>query len=170
MRPVLVRPVFGPLSPPDVLGCIRGSETFLQVNRQRKLKEVSLRCGKTATLTPPQIPALSLRRKTLSLRSIARLLWQRCSRRRVARLDLCKLATASLRGFRRRDRERRPTSLSEWNEPPLGPSFRLFVFAFFPPVVTRPFAARLSDTEPTSGARSKTAPASPSQLPPLSRF
>src|ERR1035441_4335067 len=34
-------------------------------------------------------------------------------------------------------------------------------FAFFTPAITLPFAARLSDTEPTLGARSKTAPASP---------
>jgi hypothetical protein len=38
----------------------------------------------------------------------------------------------------------------------------MFVFfAFFTPAITPPFAARLSDTEPTLGARSKTAPASP---------
>ena len=34
-------------------------------------------------------------------------------------------------------------------------------FAFFMHAATPPFAARLSDTEPTLGARSKTAPASP---------
>ena len=34
-------------------------------------------------------------------------------------------------------------------------------FAFFTHAITPPFAARLSDTEPKLGARSKTAPASP---------
>jgi hypothetical protein len=37
----------------------------------------------------------------------------------------------------------------------------LFIFAFFTQAITPPFAARLSDTEPGLGARSKTAPASP---------
>ena len=37
----------------------------------------------------------------------------------------------------------------------------MFVFAFFTPPFTPPFAAHWSDTVPTLGARSKTAPASP---------
>jgi hypothetical protein len=37
----------------------------------------------------------------------------------------------------------------------------LFIFAYFTHAIAPPFAARLSDTGPTLGARSKTAPASP---------
>ena len=49
-----------------------------------------------------------------------------------------------------------------WAAIPGNAAARLMVvfFAFFTHAVTPPFAARLSDTEPTSGARSKTAPAS----------
>ena len=42
-----------------------------------------------------------------------------------------------------------------------GHQVSLFVFAFFTPAITLPFAARWSDTEPAMEARSKTAPASP---------
>jgi hypothetical protein len=47
----------------------------------------------------------------------------------------------------------------------------LFVFAFFTPAVTPPFAAHWSDTEPRFGSEIKNrASVAPSPAPPLSRF
>jgi hypothetical protein len=45
-----------------------------------------------------------------------------------------------------------------------GQKVRLFVFAFFTPAITLPFAARWSDTEPKSGSEIKSR-ASVSPLP-----
>jgi hypothetical protein len=53
----------------------------------------------------------------------------------------------------------------------MGWKVRLFVFAFFTPAITPPFAAHSSDTEPRFSSEIKNrASVAPFPFPPLSRF